>query len=87
MRVLFAGTPEAAVPSLRAILASRHDLVAVLTRPDAPAGRGRILTPSPVATMAGDAGVENRAHGSGERAHIGLRSGADDVALGGDELV
>jgi methionyl-tRNA formyltransferase len=58
MRVLFAGTPEVAVPSLRAILASRHDVVAVLTRPDAPAGRGRTLTPSPVATVAGDAGVE-----------------------------
>jgi methionyl-tRNA formyltransferase len=58
MRVLFAGTPEVAVPSLRAILASRHDVVAVLTRPDAPTGRGRILTASPVATVAGDAGVE-----------------------------
>jgi methionyl-tRNA formyltransferase len=58
MRVLFAGTPDVAVPSLRAILASRHDVVAVLTRPDAPAGRGRTLTPSPVATVAGDAGVE-----------------------------
>lgn len=58
MRVLFAGTPEVAVPSLRAILASRHDLVAVLTRPDAPAGRGRVLTPSPVAMVAGEVGVE-----------------------------
>ena len=58
MRVLFAGTPDVAVPSLRAILASRHDVVAVLTRPDAPAGRGRTLTRSPVATVAGDAGVE-----------------------------
>ena len=58
MRVLFAGTPDVAVPSLRAILASRHNVVAVLTRPDAPAGRGRTLTPSPVATVAADAGVE-----------------------------
>ncbi|HEU0213279.1 MAG TPA: methionyl-tRNA formyltransferase [Jiangellaceae bacterium] len=58
MRVLFAGTPEVAVPSLRAILASRHDVVAVLTRPDAPAGRGRVLTPSPVAKVAGDVRVE-----------------------------
>ena len=41
LRVLFAGTPEVAVPSLRALLASRHDVVAVLTRPDAAAGRGR----------------------------------------------
>jgi methionyl-tRNA formyltransferase len=58
MRVLFAGTPNLAVPSLRAILASRHDVVAVLTRPDAPAGRGRRLTPSPVAKLSADAGIE-----------------------------
>ena len=43
LRLLFAGTPEAAVPSLRALLGSRHEVVAVLTRPDAPAGRGRRL--------------------------------------------
>jgi methionyl-tRNA formyltransferase len=48
MRVVFAGTPEAAVPSLDAIAASSHELVAVVTRPDAPSGRGRRLEPSPV---------------------------------------
>ncbi|TDE00253.1 methionyl-tRNA formyltransferase [Jiangella asiatica] len=58
MRVLFAGTPDVAVPSLRAVLESRHEVVAVLTRPDAPAGRGRRLTPSPVARLAEEAGVE-----------------------------
>ena len=58
MRVLFAGTPEAAVPSLRAILASPHEVVAVLTRPDAPAGRGRRLMPSPVAEIALSEGIE-----------------------------
>jgi len=58
MRVLFAGTPAVAVPSLRAVLASRHEVVAVLTRPDAPAGRGRRLTPSPVAELAGESGIE-----------------------------
>jgi len=58
MRVLFAGTPEVAVPALEAILQSRHEVVAVLTRPDAPAGRGRRLTPSPVAQVALDAGIE-----------------------------
>jgi methionyl-tRNA formyltransferase len=41
MRVLFAGTPETAVPSLEALLGSRHEVIAVLTRPDAPTGRGR----------------------------------------------
>ena len=58
MRVLFAGTPEAAVPSLRAVLASPHEVVAVLTRPDAPAGRGRRMMPSPVAEIALEEGIE-----------------------------
>lgn len=58
LRLLFAGTPEAAVPSLRALLDSpRHEVVAVLTRPDAPAGRGRRLTRSPVGALADEAGV------------------------------
>ncbi len=52
MRIVFAGTPEAAVPSLRALLASPHEVVAVLTRPDAPAGRGRRLVRSPVGELA-----------------------------------
>jgi methionyl-tRNA formyltransferase len=58
MRVLFAGTPEVAVPSLRALLASRHEVVAVLTRRDAPAGRGRTLAASPVAEVALAEGIE-----------------------------
>ncbi|HEY5184047.1 MAG TPA: methionyl-tRNA formyltransferase [Actinomycetes bacterium] len=58
MRLVFAGTPEPALPSLRALLASRHEVVAVLTRPDAPAGRGRRLAASPVAELAADAGLE-----------------------------
>jgi methionyl-tRNA formyltransferase len=58
VRLLFAGTPESAVPSLRALLASRHEVVAVLARPDAPAGRGRRLRPSPVAEVAREAGIE-----------------------------
>jgi methionyl-tRNA formyltransferase len=48
MRVIFAGTPEAAVPSLDALAASRHEIVRVVTRPPAPLGRKRVLTPSPV---------------------------------------
>lgn len=58
MRLVFAGTPEVAVPSLEALIASRHEVVAVVTRPDAPAGRGRKLRPSPVAECAMDAGIE-----------------------------
>jgi methionyl-tRNA formyltransferase len=58
MRVAFAGTPRAAVPSLEAILRSRHQVVAVITRPDAPAGRGRKPALSPVAERAAEAGIE-----------------------------
>jgi methionyl-tRNA formyltransferase len=58
VRIVFAGTPEVALPSLEALLASRHEVVAVLTRPDAPAGRGKRLTPSPVAARAQELGIE-----------------------------
>jgi methionyl-tRNA formyltransferase len=57
MRLLFAGTPDVAVPSLERLLASDHEVVAVLTREDAPLGRKRVLTPSPVARAAEDAGI------------------------------
>ena len=57
MRLLFAGTPEPAVPSLEALLASDHEVVAVLTRPDARSGRGRTVSRSPVAERADAAGV------------------------------
>jgi methionyl-tRNA formyltransferase len=57
VRLLFAGTPVVAVPALRALLDSHHEVVAVLTRPDARSGRGRRLAPSPVAEVADDAGV------------------------------
>ena len=58
MRLLFAGTPEPAVESLRAILDSHHEVAAVLTRPDAPVGRGRRMVASPVAALAREAGIE-----------------------------
>jgi methionyl-tRNA formyltransferase len=58
MRLVFAGTPDVAVPALDAIAASGHELVAVLTRPDAPAGRGRRLVRSPVGAWADAHGVE-----------------------------
>ncbi|MDT0309450.1 methionyl-tRNA formyltransferase [Streptomyces sp. DSM 44917] len=59
MRLVFAGTPEVALPALDALLASdRHEVVAVVTRPDAPAGRGRRTHPSPVAERAAEAGLE-----------------------------
>jgi methionyl-tRNA formyltransferase len=58
MRLVFAGTPETAVPALDALLASRHEVAAVVTRPDAPAGRGRKVEASPVARRAAAAGLE-----------------------------
>ncbi|MBE9373439.1 methionyl-tRNA formyltransferase [Saccharopolyspora sp. HNM0983] len=59
MRVVFAGTPEPAVPALQALLdADRHEVVAVVTRPDAPAGRGRKLVRSPVGELADRHGIE-----------------------------
>jgi len=57
MRVVFAGTPDVALPSLRAIAGSAHELVAVVTRPDARTGRGRRLAASPVADAAEDLGL------------------------------
>jgi methionyl-tRNA formyltransferase len=56
-RIVFAGTPEFAVPPLRALLATPHRIVGVYTQPDRPAGRGRKLSPSPVKEVALDAGV------------------------------
>lgn len=59
MKLVFAGTPEAAVPALDALIAAgRHEVAAVVTRPDAVAGRGRRLAASPVAQRAEAAGIE-----------------------------
>jgi methionyl-tRNA formyltransferase len=58
MRIVFAGTPAVTIPSLEAIAASGHDLLAVVTRPDAPAGRGRQLMRSPAGAWADEHGVE-----------------------------
>ncbi|MHA3724270.1 methionyl-tRNA formyltransferase [Leucobacter sp. HY1910] len=57
MRIIFAGTPEFAVPSLRALAAHGHDIAGVITREDAPLGRKRVLTPSPVALAAEELGL------------------------------
>ena len=57
LRVLFLGTPEFAVPSLRAVAAAGHQLVGVVTQPDRPRGRGNKVTPSPVKAAAIDLGL------------------------------
>jgi methionyl-tRNA formyltransferase len=57
MKIIFAGTPDFAVPSLLMLIASAHEVCAVYTQPDRPAGRGRHLQPSPVKTVALAAGI------------------------------
>ncbi len=52
MRVIFMGSPDFALPALRKLIDSEHEVVAVFTQPDRPSGRGRKLTPSPVKTLA-----------------------------------
>jgi methionyl-tRNA formyltransferase len=64
MRILFAGTPDTAVVALDALVGSRHSLAGVITRPDAPKGRGRGVARSPVAIRAGELGVPVLAPGS-----------------------
>ncbi|WP_350268838.1 methionyl-tRNA formyltransferase [Brevibacterium sp. CBA3109] len=58
MDIVFAGTPDAAVPALEALVESRHRIRAVLTRPDAPVGRKRVVTPSPVKARALELGLD-----------------------------
>lgn len=57
MKIVFAGTPEFALPTLQALLDSSHEVCAVYTQPDRPAGRGRKLTPSPVKQLAQTANI------------------------------
>lgn len=57
MKIVFAGTPEFAVPTLNMLLATEHEICAVYAQPDRPAGRGRKVTPGPVKQVALKAGV------------------------------
>lgn len=57
LRILFAGSGEFGLPTLRALMESRHEVVQVITQPDRPAGRGRGVTPTPIGKFADDAGV------------------------------
>lgn len=76
MRILFAGTPEVAVPALEALVASEHEVVGVVTRPDAPSGRGRKLVASPVARKAQELAlpVLKPPHPRDEEFHTELRA-------------
>ena len=79
MRVVFAGTPDVAVASLVALEESSHEVVGVLTRPDAPAGRGRRLRASPVKMHAEEAGIEVRTPANLQREPNVLGDWAPDV--------
>lgn len=57
LRLVFAGSPAAAVPTLRRLIAGPHEVVTVVTREDAPLGRKKVLTPTPVAVVAEEAGI------------------------------
>lgn len=81
LRVLFAGTPAVAVPSLDRLVQDGFEIAAVLTREDAPVGRKRILTPSPVAARAGELGIPViRANRIDQTAMEAIRAAAPDVA-------
>ena len=83
LRIVYAGTPEFAVPALQALIDSPHTVVAVYTRPDRPAGRGRQLTASPVKQLALEAGlpIEQPAKLSTADAQAQLQAFAPDVMV------
>jgi methionyl-tRNA formyltransferase len=78
LRIIFAGTPEFAATALSALLTTEHEVVAVYTQPDRPAGRGRKLQPSPVKQLALEKGIE-------VRQPVKLKSPEDQAALAGLE--
>jgi methionyl-tRNA formyltransferase len=57
VKIIFAGTPDFATPALKMLINSAHDICAVYTQPDRPAGRGRKLTPSPIKRLALASGI------------------------------
>jgi len=82
LRLVFAGSPAVAVPSLEALLTSRHEVVTVVTREDAPVGRRRVLTPTPVAAHAAKAGVPvHRTNRLGDAATAHLTTLGPDLGV------
>ena len=83
LRIVYAGTPEFAVPALAALIAARHELVAVYTQPDRPAGRGRRLQASPVKRVALEHGlpIEQPATLRSPEAQARLREYRPDVMI------
>src|SRR4051812_41089224 len=58
LRIIFAGAGEFGIPTLRALRGAGHEIVCVMTQPDRPAGRGRTLSPTPLAQAALDLGLD-----------------------------
>jgi methionyl-tRNA formyltransferase len=82
MRIVFAGTPETAIPALDVLLKSHHEVVAVLTRPDAPHGRKAVMTASPVARFASDHDLRViKASSMNEAVYTDLRSANPDLGV------
>ena len=81
MRVLFAGSPDVAVPTLRAIAESRHSLVGVLTQPARPVGRKRVTTDTAVAVVARELGVPLETPTSSEHVMAAVREWSPDIAI------
>lgn len=79
LRIVFAGTPDVAVPCLQALIASQHEVVGVLTKPDAPAGRGRRVHPSAVSGAARQAGLPLSTPVSSDEIHDALVRWTPDV--------
>jgi methionyl-tRNA formyltransferase len=75
MRIIFMGTPDFAVPTLEALVAARHEVVAAYSQPPRPAGRGKKLQPSPVHLAA-------EAHGIEVRTPVSLKGAEEQAALG-----
>lgn len=83
LRIIYAGTPEFAVPALQALLVSQHEVVAVYTQPDRPAGRGRKLQFSPVkeVAVAANLPVEQPVNFKSEEARASLSAYQADVMV------
>src|SRR3954451_9029726 len=81
MRLAYFGSPEDAVPPLRALVAAGHDLALVVTQPDRRRGRGTATTPSPVKAAASELGLAGRTPEKSRELLDDLRDAAVDLAV------
>ncbi|MCF8548978.1 MAG: methionyl-tRNA formyltransferase [Pontimonas sp.] len=81
MRVVFAGSPEVALPTLRALSAARHTVVGVLTQPPRPVGRKQVSTPTPVALLADELGLSVATPETPDDVLLAVRDWSPDIAV------